>query len=363
MLVDGFGGFASTFAGGGGAMSSLVPLESWMERFIDLVIDGRQVGIHAVITADRRNAVPARLHAAIANRLILRHADEVGYTEHGIPASRAKGLVLTPGRGLWQGDATVQIASVSADPSSEAQAAAVAAMAGGAARPSSALLRSEALPEKVTRDELAPVEPAVLALPLGVADVSGETVVVDLTWSNLTIAGPPRSGRTTTLVTCSAGLVAAHDVWAVGPASSAFDPTFLRQVATGRPEQLVPVLDQLANLLDLGAPRRPQVLLIDDLDTLDDPVLNPLWERLARHDELRIIAAVETRSLAGYTASPMLNLVRRSRRLLILQPDDANEILQVAGVKAPMRPGQRMVPGRGVLVADRSPRVVQVALP
>ena len=59
--------------------------------------------------------------------------------------------------------------------------------------------------------------------------------------------------------------------------------------------------------------------------------------------------------MTGYTTNPLLNTLRRARRLLLLQPDDANEVFQVAGVKAPIRPGQRMVPGRGVYVADRIP--------
>ena len=115
LLVDGFGGFMSTFGDtsrGGGGMSSAVPLESWIERLVTIVVDGRQVGIHTVITADRRNAVPARIHAAVGSRLIMRHADENGYNEHGISSTRAKQLDLSPGRGLWDGGATVQIAAV-----------------------------------------------------------------------------------------------------------------------------------------------------------------------------------------------------------------------------------------------------------
>ncbi len=108
VLIDGFGGFMSTFgdgARGGLAMASAVPLESWIERLVTIVVDGRQVGIHTVITADRRNAVPARIHAAIGSRLIMRHADETGYNEHGISSMRAKALDLSPGRGLWDGGA------------------------------------------------------------------------------------------------------------------------------------------------------------------------------------------------------------------------------------------------------------------
>ena len=98
----------------------------------------------------------------------------------------------------------------------------------------------------------------------------------------------------------------------------ALDPAWLHHSANGRPEELVPVLDQLANFLDLGPPRRPQVLLIDDLDTLDDMSLTACWDRLARHDHLRIIATMETHTMTGYTTNPLLNNMRRARRLLLL---------------------------------------------
>ena len=111
-------------------MSSLVPLESWLERFINLVVDGRQVGIHVAMTADRRSAVPARLHSAVANRLILRAADEMGYTEHGIPMARCQGARAGDrAEGCGRATAEVQIATVSEDPSSEAQAAAIVELA------------------------------------------------------------------------------------------------------------------------------------------------------------------------------------------------------------------------------------------
>ena len=155
VLLDGFGGFMSTFgdgARGGSAMASAVPLESWIERLVTIVVDGRQVGIHTVITADRRNAVPARIHAAIGSRLIMRHADETGYNEHGISSMRAKTLDLSPGRGLWDGGPTVQIAAVARDPSARGQSDAIADFAAllGADRPQ--VLASAPLPDDLEVD-------------------------------------------------------------------------------------------------------------------------------------------------------------------------------------------------------------------
>lgn len=365
LLVDGFGGFVSTFGDtsrGGSSISSAVPLESWIERLVSIIVDGRQVGIHAIVTADRRNSVPARVHAAVANRLIMRHADESGYNEHGISSTRAKGLDLSPGRGLWDGGPTVQIASVSYDPTARGQGDGIAGFASllGSERPS--VLASAPLPEDLSRDQLPACPRRPLHAVIGVADLSGAPVVVDLTWSNLTIAGPPRSGRSSTLDTVVAALADGHEVWAVGPSSSPIDVSAAHDGAVGKAEELLPVLERLTNMLMMGPGDRPRVLVIDDVDRLDDPSLAAVWDQLAGfEDDLRIVAAVENRSMTGYTASAVLNVARRARRLLVLSPDDGSEFLQMTGIKAPIRPGIQMVPGRGVLVADRQPVVIQVA--
>ena len=44
----------------------------------------------------------------------------------------------------------------------------------------------------------------------------------------------------------------------------------------------------------------------------------------------------------------------------MLQPDDPSEFLQTTGVRLAVRPGLRLPPGRGVLLADRVPTIVQV---
>ena len=71
--------------------------------FNRLVLDGRQVGIHVVLTADRRGSVNALVQSAIANRIVLRQSEESGYTDHGIPMARARGLDLRAGPGAVAG--------------------------------------------------------------------------------------------------------------------------------------------------------------------------------------------------------------------------------------------------------------------
>jgi S-DNA-T family DNA segregation ATPase FtsK/SpoIIIE len=357
LLVDGFGGATDVLGDSGGALSVG---ESWLDRLMRVIIDGRQVGVHAVITADRRNGVPSKLHAAISERIVLRQADEDGYSEHGVRLPAAAAPTLSPGRGRWQGDQEVQVAVVAVQHTAFDQQQALCALAArlGAATPD--VLRSSALPDVVGSPT--PAERGALRVALGVADVTGEWVDLDLTWSHAAVVGGPRSGRSTALASIAAGLRATADVYVVGPSSSPLAGS-CRRSAFGRADRVLPLLDRLANLLELGRPTRAVALLVDDLDTFDDPLLSGAWERLAASDELRIVATLESRSLAGFSANPVIAGLRRARRLLVLRPDDPGEFLQLTGIKLPQRPGQRLVPGRGVYVADRVPHVVQVATP
>lgn len=364
VLIDGFGALSAQFlTSGGGAMSVAIPMDRWFDMMQDIIVEGRQVGIHVVMTSDRRNAVPSRVHSAVANKLVLRHADEHGYGEHGVPAARSKGLDLEPGRGLWQADSVVQLASVSVDPVGKAQSEMIHRFAESFPTDHVSSLASTALPEVASLSALRAVAPpsARLTFPLGVSDRTGEAAMIDMTWSSMLVAGGPRSGRSTTLSTCAAGLAGTHQLWGMGPASSMLDRSLLDEEAFGPADVIVPAIDRLVNMMEMGPADKPIVLLFDDLDLFDDMSLNTEFERLAKLDELRVIATVEGRSLSGYTTNPMLTNLRRARRLLILAPDDPTDVLQASGVKAPIRPGQRMTPGRGVLVVDRVPTVVQVA--
>jgi S-DNA-T family DNA segregation ATPase FtsK/SpoIIIE len=361
VLIDGFGGMVSTLmessAGGLGGGAA----DEWVDRVQRLVVEGRQVGIHTVITADRRNAVPSRIHAAVSNRLILRHADEGSYAEHGIGSDRARHLDLVPGRGLLDGATLVQVASVSNDPSARAQVHAIELLAERIDRRPTSTLRSLPLPDRIglTPGSAAP-EP--LRAPIGPADVTGEVADVDLAWSNLAVCGPPRSGRSTALATVIDGLRKHHDVAVVGLSTSPLATLDLPAATFGRPSELAPTLDVLANRIATNdAPRSP-VLVVDDADVLDDPVLAPLWDRLTGFDHLRLVIALETRAMAGYTTSALVTAARRARRLLVLQPDDPGEFLQTTGLRLPTRPGLRYPPGRGVLLVDRTPHLIQVGV-
>jgi DNA segregation ATPase FtsK/SpoIIIE, S-DNA-T family len=359
VLIDGIGAMFDAISDTGSFLSGA---ESWADRLSRIVVDGRQVGIHTVMTADRRNAVPSRLHAAIGNRLVLRHADESAYADHGIGPTVARSLDLAPGRGLGPSMAMVQIATVGADPAGRAQVDAIARLAAAIASPRTGVLASRPLPDASPRADLDAAIVGEHEVAFGIVDVTGETAVLDLRWSHVLVAGPPRSGRSSALATIAAGLADRYDVVCVGASASGLAGSTPGAAAFGRSDEIVPALDRIVNVLSMGAPRRPMALVVDDLDALDDPMLSAAFERVLATDQVRIVAAVESRALSGFTTNALLVELKRARRQLVLRPDDPAEFVQATGVKLPQRPGLIWTAGRGVLIADRIPQVVQVAV-
>lgn len=120
-------------------------------------------------------------------------------------------------------------------------------------------------------------------------------------------------------------------------------------------------LDRVANLATVASGDERVIVAVDDLDAFDDPVLASVWPRLLGTGRVRLVATVDLRSMTGYAADPAIAELRRARRMLVLQPDDPSQFLQLTGVKVPARPGLRWPAGRGVLLVDRVPTIVQVA--
>jgi len=343
VLVDGYANMNASLSGSSPESGALQP---WLDTFHRLVVDGRQVGIHTVITADRRAAVPGVLMSAIANRIVLRQADGAGMADFALPAAANSGL--NPGRGYLDGRLQVQLAT----PPESVE---------GAGRVPSRLV-SRALPERVDPADLAGAEAdELLRAVLGIADLTLEPVTIDFEFADLVVLGPPRSGRSTALAAIARDLVrAGNEVWIAGAEGSPLAHVDgAARVAIGKPAEVLPLLDELS-ALDDAFPGAWRVLIVDDADLLDDTSLHPVLLRLLRASRVRAIASLETRAMNGFAPDPLQASMRKSRRLLHLRPDSSLEVQNLTGVRAALRPGLRMPPGRGVLIIDREPTVVQV---
>ena len=210
VLIDGLGSIMETL---GECTTPIAAAgDSWPERLVRILIDGRRVGVHAVITSDRRGVIPARLLAAIPNRIVLRHAEPIAYAEHGIASTMSAGATLVPGRGWWRAATVMQICVVSADHSAPGQRQAIQRLGRSIARPPRVAVWSVPLPASVTVPHRL-VSPGMVAI--GVEDVSGELVLLDLDRSNMLVVGGARTGKSTALATIAIGMARDREVHVV----------------------------------------------------------------------------------------------------------------------------------------------------
>ncbi|MFN8037436.1 MAG: FtsK/SpoIIIE domain-containing protein [Acidimicrobiia bacterium] len=366
VLLDGYPGFIAAF--------ERVDFGEWLERVHRLATGGRPVGIHFVITADRRGSVPAALLGGITTRVVLRQADRDDAVALGVPPGLAASLDRPPGRGVVR-EHEVQLALPDGGEGSRE----VRSDGSRLGRlPRSALSQSvlvegarrapgvEALPDRVRRVALPPPTTAVRP-SLGAGECRGRDrggVAVDLANGPFLVSGPPGSGRTAALhaLAVSAASAGDGDVWLLEPrasAGSAPDPRVRWAVGV---DPCLTALQALCAPPPDAAATRPQVVLVDDLGDLLDLPAATLLEELARRGPacgVYLVAAVDafalTRTFAG-----CLSEIRRRRHGLLLQPDLETDG-DAFGVRLRARPGQRFPPGRGFVVARGSLTLVQVA--
>jgi S-DNA-T family DNA segregation ATPase FtsK/SpoIIIE len=248
-----------------------------------------------------------------------------------------------------------QVALLDADPGGPAQAAAVARLA--AAAPGSTWRRPrriELLPASIRLDDLAPPD-GRMSVVVGVGGDELEPVVVDLsqtTTPGLLVAGPPRSGRSTTLLTLAAGLHSGGlPIVAVAPRASP-----LREL----PGCLVG--SEAAPALEALLGNGPVALLVDDAELLVDSVLAPVLERAvrgARDTGTVVLVAGTTDELVTSYRGFVVDL-RRARAGILLSPQSAGDG-DLLGVRLSRATGGDVQPGRGLLAVRGRVEPLQVA--
>ncbi len=345
VLLDGYAGFVSAF--------ERVNLGALVETLPRLVGDGRPLGVHFAITADRRGAVPSSLAGLVPAKLILRLADDDELAAFGIPAKTIRGTQLPPGRGFLPSGLEFQTALLGDDPSGEGQASAIADAAAELQRDAS-VPSVEPLPTSVALASL-PRSQEPLTVTLGLGDAELEPLQVSLADRHFLVAGPYRSGRSTALATIVAGLpdVALH---LLAPRRS---PLVELEGWASKAIGMEECEAAAARLADVAG---PAAIVIDDGDELADSLgaapLEPLVRR-GRDAGICVIAAAERqavqRAFAGW-----LRELRKDEHGLLLDPDpDVDGDL--LGARLPRRSNPVFPAGRGYYVDRGLVELVQVA--
>jgi DNA segregation ATPase FtsK/SpoIIIE, S-DNA-T family len=347
---------------------------SLMERVMRLLRDGASVGIHLVLAGDRVLG-SSRFAGTTEDKVVLRLNDRQDYSSVGISTKSAP-EDPPPGRGLRPQDLTeVQIAVLGTDLAGTAQARFLLDLGAeltareAAVPPERRALSLDVLPDQISYlDALALHHTDVPLRPL--VAVGGDTLtslgpdLADV--PTFVVAGPPRTGRSTALLTaCMSLLAAGTGLVVLAPRRSP-----LRDLA-GRPGVAGVVTDADVPLTDFRAllgkvPEDNAVVVVDDAELFMGSDIDADLALLARGgagNGWGLLAAGNAESLSLGLAG-WIGQVKRNRTGLLLSPQSLadGEIIGVRLSRGVV--GQAPQPGRGLMhLGDGALRAVQVPRP
>jgi len=355
LLVDAVGGLRQAYEGN--------EKSKWLDLFVSIAQEGRSVGVHVVLTADRPAALTSSLASSMQRRIVLRLSSESDMAILGIPP----GVITAaspPGRG-YSDERELQFAVFGGSSNIAEQAAAIGRLA--------AAMRKNDVAEAPPIERLK--EQVFLGdLPVSVGEfptigISGDSLgPIGIAHSGtFVVAGPPSSGRTTALATLVVSLrrwsSQAHLYYFAQRNGSLTGLLDWSTVALG-PDEVAEAATELTESVASGAfTGRPLAVVIESvaefLNTAADQPLQGLAKALLEA-RLLLVADGDPATLSG--SWPLLQAVRLSRRGIALQPDQSEGL---ALFKTPFPRVNRadFPPGRCLLVLNGRTEVVQLALP
>lgn len=358
-----------------GFLSSLGELDAGAltDTVLQLAREGSSVGIHLIVSGDQ-TLLGGRVGTLTENKLVLRLADKGDLSLIGI-AGRTVPDALPPGRAYRAvGGQQTQVALLEADPSGAAQAAAIERIAADARTrdgdlpPSMQPFGVDVLPSRITIDDAWKLRTGDPGPLWGLVAVGGDRLTaygVDLAVGTpaFVIAGPPQSGRSTTLRTLATSyLRIGTRVLVVAPRTSPMREPFPGPapvgVLTGGD---LTASDLKEVLLDGG----PLVVLIDDAELLRDCSAGPELSAILRRqggDQVGLIVAGDADGVcAGFSGWQVE--ARKARRGLLLSPQNLTDA-DLIGTRLPRAAvGLPVQPGRGILhLGNGDPLTVQVPI-
>ncbi|WP_329368280.1 FtsK/SpoIIIE domain-containing protein [Streptomyces sp. NBC_00669] len=372
LLLDNWEGYTSTF-------------ESYnygklIEGAMRLFREGGSAGLKVVMTSDRSGFLGA-ISSVFADKLILRMADPNDYVNGGlgprdVPKNMPSGRALRP---TDHGVQENQVALLAADPAGQAQVEVLQRIGrqsterigrvGRLPKPQRPM-RVDALPPRVTLTDAMALDPdftpsSPLWALMGVGGDELAPVGIDLqdAGPGFVIAGPPKSGRSTALITAARSLLAAGTpVVLVTPRRSP-----LRDLA-GQPGVLGLLMGTDASAEDLTeltgkAGGEKFVVLVDDSELLYDTTLETALEEVVKSGmdgDHALIAAGSADSMGSQYRGFVVE-ARKSRNGMLLSPQGGSEG-DLFNVRLPRDVGGGPL-GRGLLIRGGTVMQVQAAEP
>ena len=317
--------------------------------------DGPAVGLYVLATGDRAGAIPSAWAALSRQKLLLRLAEPSDYAHFDIPRNAVPAAV--PGRALVVTTRQVlQIAYPGTDLASTVDE--VARRWADARRTAYPV---QLLPERIDAQRLREAGAVVATgaepwtIPVGFADSSLAPAALKLyEHEHALIAGPPRSGRSSALVSIAATVLSGSRP----PTVVAFAPR--RSPLRELPEPVIVCCDyaELDRVLEPVA--GPALLLVDDADTVPDP-LGVLDRWIAKAGPGRHVVAAGRNDGIRRQYGLWTQRVREGRCGVLLMPDHELDS-DLLGTAIPRQHRMASMPGRGYLVSDGAIDGVQLVL-
>ena len=317
LLVDGMAAFREAYDYSG--------LSKWFTTFVQIATDGRQVGVHVIVTGDRPNAIPTSLGSSIQRRLIHRMASDDDYANFGEPKD-VLDVSSPPGRAILEGH-EVQVAVHGGDANVAIQSREVAKLAEAMRRAGVPEAPSiESLPERV---EFASLRPVVDGRPvLGMAD---ETLA-ELTFEPrgaFMVTGPMGSGRTTAMLTLASSLKAMENPMRLVRFSSRRTPLTglpIWDVEASDPETVRDLAAQLRATVESGTVGEGRLALFIDgvADFTGSGIENDLDKLIRACTREGQFVVGENESASWSQAYTLAQPFKAGRRGLLLQPGETD---------------------------------------
>ncbi|SEG32437.1 DNA segregation ATPase FtsK/SpoIIIE, S-DNA-T family [Actinacidiphila yanglinensis] len=370
LLLDNWEGYTSTF-------------ESYnygklIEGAQRLFREGGSAGLKVIMTSDRSGFLGA-ISSVFADKLILRMADPNEYTTGGlspreVPKNMPSGRALRP---TDHGVQENQVALLAADPAGQAQVEVLQRIGRQATEQIGRVgrlpkpqrpMRVDALPPRVTVREAMEFDPdfrppSPLWALIGVGGDELTPVGIDLqdAGPGFVVAGPPKSGRSTTLITATRSLLGnGVPVVLVTPRRSP-----LRALAD-EPGVLGVLVGTDASPDDLSeltakADGKQYAVVVDDSELLYDSPLETALEEVVKSGmdgDHALIAAGSADSMGSQYRGFVVE-ARKSRNGLLLSPQGASEG-DLFNVRLPRDSGGGPT-GRGLLIRGGTVLQIQAA--
>lgn len=353
LIVDNFPSFRNDFEVGSGRAP-------WYAAFQQLLVEGRGLGIHVAITADRPGSVPTAIASNFQKRVVHRLAEDGGYMMVDAPADILS-AASPPGRAVVDGVET-QIAIVGGKPSVADQARALTALAEAIGRTG----RSPAEAVGSLATEYAPS-----ALPksisgqavLGISEDTLEPIGFDPVGA-FVLAGPPASGRSNALAwfvrSVEAAVPSVTRYYFGSPRSSLSSAPGWEATAVTI-DDAAALAKEVASVVADSTTTGKVVIVIeqlsDFLSSSADGAMVEMIKAVKRSDHF-VLAESETGTWGS--SWPLLAEVKSARTGFLLQPEsmEGDTILKTA---LPRVSRSEFPPGRGYFISRG--KAVRVQLP